>query len=250
MNTVFITGATSGIGSAAVNAFADAGWKVIAAGRRTERLEALASPFGADTVHTVTMDVRDSGAISQAVESLPQPFRDIDLLINNAGLALAGAATPEAELDQWKTMIDTNIVGLITLTQHLLPVLSERRGGIINISSVAASYPFPGGKVYGGTKAFVTQFSQCLRADLHGKGVRVTSIEPGLVETEFMLVRNLDDRNLSDAMYRNACPLAPDDIAGALLWVAGQPRHVNINRLEIMPVSQSMAGFRIARSDA
>ncbi|API60315.1 NADP-dependent 3-hydroxy acid dehydrogenase [Tardibacter chloracetimidivorans] len=247
--TALITGATAGIGEAAARKFVGAGWRVIAAGRRADRLEALADSLGRDSVHPLSLDIRDANQIAKGVASLPAQFRDIDLLINNAGLALPDAPSPAAELDQWKTMIDTNITGLVSLTHALLPGLIARRGAIINISSAAANYPYAAGHVYGGTKAFVRQFSLCLRSDLHGKGVRVTSIEPGLVETEFMLVRYLQDENAADAVYRHASALKPEDLADTLHWVAEQPPHVNINSLEIMPTSQSFAGFRIARGE-
>jgi serine 3-dehydrogenase len=182
-----------------------------------------------------------------ALDALPTAFGDIDLLINNAGLALGTAPAQEADLDQWRQMVDTNITGLMTITHRLLPVLVARRGAIINISSVAASYAYPGGNVYGGTKAFVRQFSLGLRSDLHGTGVRVTSIEPGMVETEFTLVRTSGNREASDKVYQGADPMTAEDIAETLYWVASLPAHVNINALELMPVSQSWPGFQIAR---
>ena len=181
--TAFITGATAGIGAAGARRFVAAGWKVVVTGRRAERLEALVAELGADKVHAINFDMRDDAAIDAALAGLPADFADIDLLINNAGLALGTAPAQQADLAQWQQMIDTNITGLVTITRKLLPQLIERRGGIINLSSVAATYPYAGGNVYGGTKAFVSQFSLGLRSDLHGTGVRVTSIEPGMVET-------------------------------------------------------------------
>lgn len=248
MKTVFITGATSGIGEAAVHAFANAGWKVIATGRRADRLEALATAVGQDRVHTVAFDVRDEPARDAAIASLPRDFATIDLLINNAGLALGVNPAQEADLDQWKTMIDTNVTALVSMTHRLLPSLIAAKGAIINISSVAATYPYRGGNAYGGTKAFVHQFSLGLRSDLHGTGVRVTSIEPGMVETEFTLVRTGGDQSASDAIYGGADPMTGADIAATLLWVAELPPHLNINTLELMPVSQSFAGFQVSRS--
>ncbi len=244
--TAIITGATSGIGEAAVRAFAGAGWQVIATGRRADRLEALRAAIG-EQVHTAAFDIRDEAARDAALAALPAGFRAIDLLVNNAGLALGTAPAQEADLDQWRTMIDTNIVSLVSLTRALLPALVARRGAIINLSSVAATYPYAGGNVYGGTKAFVQQFSLGLRSDLAGTGVRVTSIEPGMVETEFTLVRTGGDRSASDRLYGGAEPMTGDDIAATLLWVAQLPPHLNINRLELMPVSQSFAGFQVAR---
>lgn len=248
MPTVLITGATAGIGEAAAHAFVDAGWKVIATGRRAERLDALAEAVGHERLHPLVFDVRDAAAVDAALSKLPPAFADIDLLINNAGLALGVNPAQEADLDQWKTMIDTNITALVSLTHRLLPGLIQRKGAIINISSVAATYPYKGGNAYGGTKAFVRQFSLGLRADLHGTGVRVTSIEPGMVETEFTLVRTSGDQAASDTMYGDANPMTGEDIARTLLWVATLPPHLNINALELMPVTQSFGGFQVART--
>jgi serine 3-dehydrogenase len=245
--TVFITGATSGFGEAAVYAFAGAGWKVIATGRRAERLDALVSALGADKVHPAAFDVRDDVSRDAAIDALPEAFAGIDLLINNAGLALGTKPAQQADLAQWKTMIDTNVTALVSLTHKLLPALIERKGAVINLSSVAATYPYTGGNVYGGSKAFVSQFSLGLRSDLHGTGVRVTSIEPGMAETEFTLIRTGGDQGASDALYQGAQPMTGEDIANMLLWVAELPPHLNVNRLEIMPVRQSFAGFQVAR---
>jgi serine 3-dehydrogenase len=246
--TALITGATSGIGEAAARAFAAAGWRVIATGRRAERLDALAASLGAERLHPAVFDVRDEAARDKALAALPQEFRDIDLLINNAGLALGRNPAQEADLAQWKTMIDTNVTALASLTHKLLPGLIARRGAIINVSSVAATYPYPGGNVYGGSKAFVKQFSLGLRSDLQGTGVRVTSIEPGMAETEFTLVRTGGDKAASDAFYRGAKPMTGDDIAATMLWVAELPPRLNVNRIELTPVSQSFAGFQVART--
>ena len=245
--TVLITGATAGIGQAAARRFASAGWKIIATGRRAERLDELVAELGADVVHPLVFDIRDEAAIDAALDALPEGFRDIDALINNAGLALGTAVAQDADLDQWRQMIDTNITGLVTITRRLLPRLIARKGAILNISSVAATYPYKGGNAYGGTKAFVRQFSLGLRSDLHGTGVRVTSIEPGMTETEFTLVRTGGDQGASDALYGGATPMTGEDIAETLFWVASLPAHLNINALELMPVSQSFAGFQVAR---
>ena len=244
--TALITGATSGIGEAAARKFVAAGWKVIATGRREDRLRALVDSLGADKAHGALFDVRDEAGQDAALDALPESFRDIDLLINNAGLALGTAPAQKADLAQWRTMVDTNIQSLMAITHRLLPQLIERRGAIINISSVAATYPYAGGNVYGGTKAFVTQFSLGLRSDLAGTGVRVTSVEPGMVETEFTLVRT-GSQQASDALYAGAHPMTGEDIADTLLWIAQLPPHLNINRVELMPVSQSFAGFQVAR---
>ena len=245
--TILITGATAGFGAAAVRRFLDDGWRVIATGRRAERLQALADTHGSDRLHTAAFDIRDAAALDAALDALPEEFRGIDVLVNNAGLALGTAPAQQADLVQWRQMIDTNITALATLTHRLLPTLIERRGAIINISSIAGSYPYPGGNVYGGTKAFVTQFSLGLRSDLHGTGVRVTSIEPGMAETEFTLVRTGGDQAASDRLYAGAQPMTAEDIAAQIHYVATLPPHLNINRLEIMPVTQSFAGFQVHR---
>ncbi|WDK26137.1 SDR family NAD(P)-dependent oxidoreductase [Xanthomonas campestris pv. incanae] len=245
--TVLITGAPSGFGSAAVRRFAAAGWNVIATGRRADRLQALAAELPAGQVHTAAFDMRDAQALGAAIDALPADFANIDVLVNNAGLALGTAPAQQADLTQWQQMIDTNVTALVTLTHRLLPALIARRGAIINIASVAATYPYTGGNVYGGTKAFVQQFSLGLRSDLHGTGVRVTSIEPGMAETEFTLVRTGGNQAASDTLYRGATPMTAEDIAEQIFYVASLPPHLNINRLEIMPVTQSFAGFQVAR---
>lgn len=245
--TALITGATSGFGAAAVHRFAAAGWKVIATGRRGERLQPFVQAYGADRVHAAVFDVRDHAAMETALAALPAEFAQIDLLVNNAGLAQGTAPAQHADLDDWRTMIDTNITALVTLTHRLLPLLIQRKGAIINISSVAGVYPYPGGNAYGGTKAFVSQFSLGLRSDLHGTGVRVTTIEPGMAATEFTLVRTHGNQAASDTLYNGANPMTAEDIAEQIFWVASLPPHLNVNRLELMPVSQSFAGFQVAR---
>ncbi len=247
MNTILVTGATSGFGRATVARFHAAGWRVIATGRRAERLDALADALGRERLHTAAFDIRDEAAMRAALDALPEDFRGVDVLVNNAGLALGTAPAQRADLAQWKQMIDTNVTALVTLTHALLPTLIERRGAILNVSSVAATYPYTGGNVYGGTKAFVAQFSLGLRSDLHGTGVRVTSLEPGMAETEFTLVRTSGDQTASDTLYRGAEPITPEDIAETIFWVATLPPHLNVNRLELMPVRQSFAGFQVAR---
>ncbi|NLS27623.1 Serine 3-dehydrogenase [Sphingomonas sp. S2M10] len=242
MPTVLITGATAGIGEASVRAFADAGWHVVATGRRADRLEKLAG----ERVHTLAFDIRDEAARDAALGSLPAPFSEIDLLINNAGLALGLEPAQQASLDNWRTMIDTNVTALVSITHKLLPALVARKGGIINLSSVAANYPYPGGNVYGATKAFVRQFTLNLRADLIGTGVRVTSIEPGMVETEFTLVRT-GSQEASDKLYGGVNPMTAEDIAETMLWVATLPPHLNINTLELMPVNQANGPFAVHR---
>jgi len=246
MQTALVTGATSGIGEAAVRVFAGAGWRVIGTGRRADRLDALSEEIGRDRLHTIAFDIRDEAAREAAVSDLPAGFRDIDLLVNNAGLALGTDVAQEASLENWTTMIDTNVVAFVAMTRLLLPALIARKGAIINLSSVAATYPYSGGNVYGATKAFVRQFSLGIRSDLHGTGVRVTSIEPGMVETEFTTIRT-GSSDASDQLYAGSNPLTGEDIAQTMLWVAGLPAHINVNSLEIMPVSQSFAGFQVAR---
>lgn len=246
MPTAFITGATSGIGQASVEAFVKAGWRCVATGRRADRLAELAEKHG-DAVFPLAFDIADAAARNAAIDSLPDEFAEIDLLINNAGLALGTATADKADIGQWQSMIDTNATALAMITHRLLPKLIERKGAIINISSVAAGNPYPGSNVYGATKAFVSQFSRGLRSDLHGTGVRVTFIEPGMVETEFTLVRTGGNEKAHDAVYGGAGPVTGADMAQTLLWIATLPPHLNINNLEIMPVTQSLSGYQIAR---
>lgn len=248
--TALITGASSGIGAATAERLARDGWRIIATGRRADRLEALADRLGRECCLPLPLDMTDIDAIAPAMTALPADFAAIDLLVNNAGLALGTAKAQEASLADWRRMIGTNIEGLVAITHAMLPGLIDRRGAIINLSSVAATYPYTGGNVYGGTKAFVRQFSLDLRSDLHGTGVRVCSIEPGMVETEFTLVRTGGNQAASDALYGGANPMTAHDIADTIHWVATLPPHLNINTLELMPVSQSFAGFQVAREDA
>ncbi len=244
--TAFVTGATAGIGEATVRALVAGGWRCVATGRRKERLDALVSELGADKVHPAVFDVRDEGAMDAAIAALPGEFAKVDLLVNNAGLAQGLSPAQEADLDDWQTMIDTNVTAMVKLTRKLLPGLIERKGAIIALGSVAGNYVYPGGNVYAGSKAFANHFTLALRADLHGTGVRVTSIEPGMVETEFTLVRT-GSQQASDDLYRGSDPMTGEDIAMMIKWVAELPPHLNINRLEPMPVNQDFAGFRVAR---
>jgi serine 3-dehydrogenase len=245
-----ITGATSGFGAATARRFAKAGWRVVATGRRAEHLQTLVDEFGPQTVAAAPFDMRDAAAMESALSALPEPFRGIDVLMNNAGLALGTAPAPQAKLEDWLTMNETNVAGLVTITHKLLPTLIERKGLIVNLSSVAAIYPSQGANVYGATKAFVRQFSLDLRTDLHGTGVRVTSLEPGFAQTEFTLVRTSGDQAASDAFYQGFQPLTAQDIAEAAFWVASLPPHININQLELMPVSQYWAGYEVDRDTA
>jgi serine 3-dehydrogenase (NADP+) len=246
--TALITGATAGFGAAIARRLASDGWRVIITGRRADRLETLVGELGGPGVAcALTFDIRDEAATRAAIASLPADFAAIDLLVNNAGLALGTAPAQASSLEDWGTMIDTNITGLVTITRLLLEGLIARRGQIVNISSIAANWPYPGGNVYGATKAFVQQFSLGLRSDLHGTGVRVTAIGPGLSESEFTLVRTSGNQEAYDKLYKGANALQPEDVAETVAWVAGLPAHMNINTLEVMPVSQSWSPFNIHR---
>ena len=239
--TIFITGATAGIGEAAARKFVSGGWQVIGTGRRRDRLDALAAELG-DSFQPLALDMKNADSFDGALHG-----KAVDLLLNNAGLAPPMSNLQDAEQGPLDTVIDTNVTGLVALTRSLLPTLVERKGAIINLSSVAATYPYRGGAVYAGSKAFVRQFSLGLRCDLAGTGVRVTSIEPGMVETEFTLVRNGGDQAASDALYANMDPMTAEDIAETIWWVANLPPHVNVNALELMPTNQSWAGFAVER---
>lgn len=249
MPTALITGATAGIGAACARAFVDAGWHVIGTGRRADRLVTMQAELG-ERFLPLTFDVRDEAARDAALATLSAPFDTIDLLLNNAGLALGTEPAQRASLSNWQTMVDTNVSALISMTHKLLPQLIAAKGAIINLGSVAGSYVYPGGNVYAGTKAFVNHFTLALRADLHGSGVRVTSIEPGMVETEFTVVRTGGDQAASDKLYGGVNPMTAEDIADTILWVATLPPHLNINRLELMPVNQDFAGFAVHREQA
>jgi 3-hydroxy acid dehydrogenase/malonic semialdehyde reductase len=245
--TVLVTGASSGIGEAVARRFVREGARVILTARRLDRLTSIVSELGERSLAR-QLDVTDAAAVVKLIHDLPEPFAAISVLVNNAGGALGVAPAHEASLDDWHTMIDANVKGLVNVTHAVLPGLVARdRGHVINIGSVAGSYPYPGGNTYGGTKAFVEQFSLGLRADLLGKRVRVTSIEPGMVETEFSLVRFKGDAAKADAVYAKFEPLSADDIAESVFWCANLPENVNINRLEVMPVMQSFAGFAVKR---
>jgi serine 3-dehydrogenase len=245
MKTILITGATAGFGEAAARKFVAGGWRVIGTGRRAERLRALQDELG-DVFLPLEIDMRDIATV-ESLAKLAAPWNDVDLLLNNAGLAPPTDPLPDTEWQRIEDVIATNVTGLVALTRALLPKLVERKGAIINLSSVAATYPYKGGAVYGGTKAFVSQFSLDLRSDLHGSGVRVTSIEPGMAETEFTIVRTGGDKEASDKLYAGMNPMTAEDIAETIWWVATLPPHLNINAVELMPVSQSFAGFVVHR---
>lgn len=246
--TAFITGATSGFGKACAELFAEKGWNLVLSGRREDRLQELKEQLTDVAVHTVVCDVRDREQVQQMVDNLPPSHLHIDMLLNNAGLALGLHPAHEADLDDWETMVDTNIKGLMYVTRALLPAMVEReRGHIINMGSVAGSWPYPGGNAYGASKAFVEQFSNNLRTDIHGSGVRVSNIEPGLAESEFSVVRFHGDQKKADAVYEGTKPLTPRDIAEIVYWIADRPPHVNINSIEVMPVCQTWSPFAIHR---
>jgi serine 3-dehydrogenase (NADP+) len=244
-NTIFITGATAGIGAASARRFARGGWRVIATGRRADRLRELSDELG-DACLPLELDMRDADALAE-VAKLSSPWGEVDLLLNNAGLAPPMAPLQDSDLAVQTNAIDTNVTGLVALTHALLPKLIERKGAVINLSSVAATYPYRGGAVYGASKAFVRQFSLDLRCDLAGTGVRVTSIEPGMAETEFTIVRTGGDKQASDALYANMDPMTSEDLSDLFWWLATLPPHLNINTIELMPVSQSWAGFTVDR---
>ena len=246
---VLVMGASSGFGAEIARRFAHAGHRIVAAGRRVDRLEALASDLGRERVHVLPLDVRDGDAIARALGGLPADLAAIDLLVNNAGLALGLEPAQAASLDDWNQMVDTNVKGLMTVTRAVLPgMVARNRGHVVNLGSTAASWPYAGANVYGATKAFVHQFSLNLRSDLAGTRVRVTLVEPGLVGgTEFSNIRFHGDDARAAQVYAGADALTPGDVAETVFWVATLPERVNINLVEMMPVSQSFAGYSIAR---
>ncbi len=246
--TVLITGASAGFGLAAAKRFVALGDRVIACARRNNRLQELRTELGAENLYALPLDVTDTLQIETLLSSLPVEWREIDVLINNAGLALGTNPAHTALLSDWETMIDTNIKGLVNLTRHILPSMVERnKGHVINIGSIAGDYPYPGGNTYGATKAFVKQFSLNLMADLVETPIRVTNIEPGAAETEFSIVRYHGDKEKADGVYAGMQPLTADDIAECIVWATQQPAHVNINRIEVMPTNQASAGLKTYR---
>lgn len=246
--TLLVTGATAGFGNAITRRFVKDGHRVIATGRRAERLQALRAELG-DAVLPFALDVTNAAAVAALPGSLPTDWRRVDVLVNNAGLALGLAPAQEASPDDWETMVATNVSGVMRMTRALLPGMMERNTGhIVNVSSTAALYPYPGGNVYGASKAFVTQFSLNLKADLAGTDVRVTDVEPGLVGgSEFSAVRFGGDAGKAAAVYAGTMPLTPEDVAETVAWVVGLPPHVNINRVEMMPTCQAPGPLVIKR---
>lgn len=248
--TILITGASSGFGAACAEKFAEHGCQLVLLARRVERLQALQEKLKATcAVHISELDVTDAQAVSAVLDDLPADFKNVDVLINNAGLALGLEAAQQASMDDWQTMVNTNILGLLRVTHHLLPGMVARGcGHIINIGSTAGSWPYPGGNVYGATKSFVQTFSRNLRADLLGTAIRVTNIDPGLAETEFSQVRFKNDVQRAVDVYQDTQPLRATDIADIIHWVTAVPPHVNINALEVMPVCQAWGPLAVDRS--
>jgi 3-hydroxy acid dehydrogenase/malonic semialdehyde reductase len=246
--SILITGASAGFGEACARRFAAAGNKVVLVARRVDRLERLKSELAAPA-YVLGLDIRDRSVLEEAFRSIPPEFKEIDVLINNAGLALGMGRANQGDLDDWDVMIDTNIKGLLYCTRLLLDgMVSRNRGHVINVGSVAGTYPYVGANIYGATKAFVKQFSLNLRADLRGTRVRVTNVEPGLAETEFSLVRFKGDAQKASSVYAGTEPITPRDMAEIIFWIANLPAHLNINRIEIMPMCQSIDSFHIDRS--
>ncbi len=239
-DVIFITGATAGFGQATARRFAEGGWRVVATGRRRQRLESLAAEFEPDRVLALPMDLTDRASIEAAFAGLPQSHRPIKCLFNNGGLALGTEPMPAVDLEDWRAMVETNIMGLVHTTQFALELLKQagRGASIINVGSIAGRYPYPGGNVYGASKAFVRQFSYELRCDLAGTDIRVTSLEPGMGKTEFTLVRTKGDEKASEAFYEGLEPIEPEDMAEIAWWLANRPAHINVNALEVMPLIQ------------
>ena len=247
---VLITGASAGFGKALAERLVAKGHRVIGCARRLDKLNALAENLG-ELFLPVVMDVSDTASIPQIIADLPVDFKQIDVLVNNAGLAIGTNSAQKSSLDDWMRMVDTNIKGLIALTHAVLPAMVARDSGyIINLGSIAGNWPYYGGNVYGGTKAFVKQFSLNLRADLVGTQVRVTNLEPGNVAgTEFSNVRYHGDDNKAAEVYDGFKNMTGDDIGDILLWLIESPAHINVNRLEVMPVAQTYNGLTIAKQD-
>jgi NADP-dependent 3-hydroxy acid dehydrogenase YdfG len=248
--TVFVTGATSGIGEATCRRFAQAGAKIIATGRRAERLADLKRACG-DACHTIALDVRDRAAVAAAVAALPEPFRAVNVVVANAGTAASMLPAQNADLSDWETMVATNINGLLYTVHTLLPGMVARdEGHVVLVGSIAGDYPYPGGNVYGGSKAFVKQFALGLRGDLLGANIRVTNIEPGMTQTEVMLVRFKGDAEKTAKIYEGITPMSPDDIAETIFWSCTLPRHLNINRMQMQPVMQAFGPIAAKRRPA
>lgn len=242
-SVIFITGATSGFGAATARLFASNGWKVVATGRRKERLEALKEECPEGLVHPLPMDLTDQQSIVSAIQNIPKAFRPVKCLFNNGGLALGAKPMPDIRQEDWRTMVETNIMGLITTTQEMLPLLTAagRGASIINVGSAAGNFAYPGGNVYGASKAFVHHFSTELRCDLAGTDIRATSFVPGMAKTEFTKVRTYGDSEANETFYDGVEPILPEDVADIIWFIANMPPHLNINVLELMPIIQMPA---------
>lgn len=248
MKTILITGATSGFGSAAAKMLAKDN-KLILVARRADRLEEMQKSLPASAVHVASVDITDKQAVVEFFKNLPADFKDVDVLINNAGMARGMEPAQQNNLDDWELMVDTNIKGLLRFTRPVLDIMTKRGTGlIINVGSIASSLPYKGGNVYGGTKAFVRQFSRNLRVDLFGKGIKVTTIEPGAAETEFAITRFGDEQKAKE-YYQGWRPLTAEDVANAIVWVVNQPPHINIDNIEIMPLDQASAGAALNKKE-
>lgn len=252
MKTALITGATSGFGEACARLLAENGWRLIITGRRQQRLDKLQQELGGrnplDKVHVCCFDITNRKAVEQAIDTLPAAFSDIDLLLNNAGLALGLEPADQTSLDDWEQMVDTNIKGLMYITRMILPRMRQQATGyVINIGSIAGNWPYPGGNVYCASKAFVKQFSLAIRADLLGSGIRVTNIEPGNAETEFSMVRFKADEARAEKVYEKTKALTAEDIANTILWLVNTPGHVNVTTMEIMPTEQATGPLQTYR---
>lgn len=245
--TVLITGASSGFGEAAARRFAAEGWRLVLGARRVERLRRLRQDLGgAEVAYIVELDVTDRERVMSVLGDLPAPFDGVDVLVNNAGVGLGLEPAWACDADEWETMVDTNIKGLLNVTRAVLPgMVARNRGHVVDLGSIAGNWPYPGGNVYGGTKAFVQQFSRNLRADLLGTRVRVTNLEPGLCETEFSINRFRGDRAKADSLYAGNDPIVPEDLAEIIHWVVTLPAHVNINSMEIMPITQAWGALPV-----
>lgn len=247
---IFITGATSGFGGATARLFAKNDWKVIATGRRIERLEELQNEFPAGQIHIAKMDLTDEAGIKSVVAELPEDFKPVTCLFNNGGLALGTKPIPDVSMKDWRIMVETNVMGVLNTTMEVLPLLKQagRGASIINVSSIAANFAYPGGNVYGASKAFVSQFSYELRCDLEGSDIRVTSLEPGLAKSEFTAVRNHGDFEINETFYDGTEPVLPEDIAETVFWLATRPHRVNVNRIEIMAQCQTPGIPKVLRT--
>ena len=246
---VLITGATSGFGMACAELFSKKGYKTILIGRRKDRLLKLSKRLGVKKNFPIQLDVRNKGNVFKEIDNLPKNFKQISVLINNAGLAWGFETSQDVDIEKWETMIDTNCKGLVYMTKAILPGFIKRnKGHIVNIGSVAGNYPYGGGNVYGGTKAFVKQFSLGLKSDLLGTKVKITNIEPGMADTEFSLVRFSGNKKKAKDVYKNMTPLTGADIAETIFWAVKRPTHVNINRIELMPLQQGFNFFAVSRT--